>query len=266
MARYLENNFNFWSVLAIVVVIFLVITIITSRLAAFFWPVTEKNQIGKDSLLSLLSVSASGSFILIIFINLNAWNYLQSATTACLKEAAAIIDMINTVQYFDSVGTDKIIKAAQNYAVAVRVDEWATMREGKESPVARAAIQNIFATVREFHPIDSGFNAVFFARLIATAHDINIARQERLQRMHSVVPPELRAAVTLGCFILVMVLGSIWRERTVLKLVPVFVFDILLAFNLVLAFYMDYPFSGISLSADNQMYYSSFLKDIPPHG
>lgn len=253
--RWVDNLSTFREVILFIISTFVFLSWIASVIAR-----SIKTSPPTEYLLNLLNIASGGLFILIIFVTLNVWQYCQTATQHTIIEAAALTNMLTAANHFDNPASPKLIPAIKNYIIAVRTNEWNAMRDGHMSEAAFKKLLYLNQLILNLNPPNTDNNSLFYSQLLNNLEIATTCRYQRLDTLNSVVPYGLRRAIVMGCLFIVVLLGALSDKRSLL---PVIVFDIILAFNLSLALIMDYPFSGEDTSVTNRAFYSGALKFIP---
>lgn len=237
-------------------VMFVSISYVSSLFAHYFVSVEEDNEHSQLSN-SLMSILTGGFFVLLAFIIINTWNYLQDANNAASKEADYLALIVRNSTVFPEGAQKEIQSAVLEYTLAVRIKEWALMRDGKESPEAWSALDKLFVTIQHFQPKtkQEGF---YYNSMINNLNGVLSSRRIRLNKIVSIIPPVLTYSIFWGSIFLAVLLGLIRGTDRVLNMTPILLFSGLFGFNLALALSFDYPYSG-EITVSNKTFYSGAL-------
>ena len=123
-------------------------------------------------------------------------------------------------------------------------------REGKNSPRAATAVDGIYAALQSYEPRTETQRA-FYTGAVARLDDMLAARRTRLEQSESSLPDALRVMMYSGFVIIVTFMAAIGSARRGVQTVMLLGVTAIIAFNLVLATTLDYPFSGdVSVSSE----------------
>ncbi|MGQ3890185.1 DUF4239 domain-containing protein [Legionella sp. CNM-1927-20] len=265
MAHELINAIPFWWLVILCILVLTVIAylsvIISTQLITF--PIDKDHRSLSNSLIRILS---AGFSVLLAFIIINTWNYLLKTQDDIAKEADALATMIRNINVFPAPEKDKIMAGIGNYTVLVRTQEWALMKEGKESPEAWNALNNLFVILQSFDPKTS-LERIYYSQAVRNLDTIVEARRNRLSRLTSIIPKELSSSLIIGSIFLVIILGLVRGESDFLNTTPILFFAIVFGFNLAIALSFDYPYSG-DIAVSNRLFYEGLLssfKDPQPN-
>ncbi|WP_051555200.1 DUF4239 domain-containing protein [Legionella fairfieldensis] len=238
-------------------IFFMIITYLSTRISTRFFstPVDADHRQLANTLITILS---GGFSILLAFVIINTWNYLMLASSATSKEADYLASIIRNIRVFPLDARTEIMAATRNYTVTVRVNEWDTMRKGKQSQKAWDSLETLFAVIQAYQP-KTDQEKIYYTQVVANVNGVLQSRRERLNELDSIIPHPLRGALVIGSIMLAIILGGIRGEREFLHITPALLFAAVLGFNLALALGFDYPFSG-DVSVSNKLFYSGALR------
>ena len=149
------------------------------------------------------------------------------------------------------------MEAIRNYTVAVRVDEWKSMQEGKESLDAAQGIIKLYHSMQSFSPTTT-LERLYYSQALRNLNSIQELRRDRINQLNSVIPGRVSAALIVGAIMLTLILGAMRGHSRFVDLIPVIVFAGVLGFNLAIALSFDFPFSG-NISVTNHFFYNGVL-------
>ena len=256
MFRQVINHIPFSLLITLMMAMFVSISFLSSLFSNYFVSVEEDNEHTTLSN-SLMSILTGGFFVLLAFIIINTWNYLQDASNSASKEADYLALIIRNSTVFPEVAQKEIKNAVREYTVAVRVTEWAAMRNGKESPEAWNALDKLYETIQRFQP-KSKQEGFYYNSIINNLNGVLSSRRVRLNKIVSIIPPVLTYSIFWGSIFLAILLGIIRGTNKVLNMTPILLFSGLFGFNLALALSFDYPYSG-DIAVSNKTFYSGVL-------
>ncbi|MBL7479676.1 DUF4239 domain-containing protein [Legionella bononiensis] len=258
MFRELINHIPFGILIILVMALFVVISYVSAYFSDYFF-FHENDNTHRQLSNSLMSILTGGFFVLLAFIIINTWNYLQDASNAVSKEADYLAIIMRDIGVFPPETQAKIKAAVGQYTVAVRIDEWAAMRHGEENPEAWASLNNLYLAVQNYNPVTSK-EFLFYRLVMNNINNVLLSRRERLNKIDSIIPKSLSYSIFWGSIFLAFMLGVIRGKDSIIKLSPMLLFSALLGFNLALALSFDYPYSG-DIAVSNKIFYNGVLNE-----
>lgn len=256
MYREIINTVPFNLLILVLMISFMVLTYVVSRLSNY-WFLDEDVENHLHIANHFMGILTGGFFILLAFIIINTWNYEQEAHRAVAKEADCLAVILNDIKSFPPEHQEQIKQAVGNYVVSVRGEEWHMMREGNESLNARNNLEKIYAATRGFQP-QSNQETLFYTSLITNTNCVLESRRNRLDKVDSIIPQQLRDSIVVGSIFFALILGVIRGKDNFINLIPTLLFSGLLGFNLAIALNLDYPFSG-NIAVNNSLFYQGAL-------
>ena len=137
------------------------------------------------------------------------------------------------------------------------------LREGRSSPRAATAIDGIYTALQSYEPRTETQRA-FYTSAVARLDDMLAARRTRLEQAESSLPDALRVMMYSGFVIIVTFMAAIGSARRGVQTVMLLGVTAIIAFNLVLATTLDYPFSG-DVSVGSEPFTVGALAQFAPH-
>ena len=255
--RELINAVPFWWLITGSILCFMLLSYFAAQISVFFFtpPVSKEHRDLSNTLISILS---GGFSILLAFVIINTWNYFLSARNVASKEANYLAIIARDSFVLPPEVRDSFIEGVREYVVAVRVDEWKTMRDGLASLKAWDALANLYMIIQNYHP-KTKQQDYFYSQILRNTNALLEARRERLNDLQSVIPEPLKQALLVGSLFLAVILGGIRGEGGLLAIAPVLLFSGILGFNIGVALSFDYPFSG-DVAVSKEFFYSGGLK------
>lgn len=262
MFREIINSIPFWWFLCLTISSFILLSYVSSRISSYYLKsaVSHNHRVIANNLVNILS---GGFSILLAFVIITTWNYRLQTSAAVAKEADYLSLMIRDSEVFPVEIIQHFKQGIQNYTIAARADEWSRMRQGSESVRAWIALEALFTTIQSYKPQNS-FETIYYTQMVNNLNSLVIARRERLNQLVSIIPKELREAIIAGCVTLVIILGAIRGESSIMNNLTPILFSAILGFNLALALSFDFPFSG-DISVSNQVFYQGVLGRFQDH-
>jgi hypothetical protein len=179
---------------------------------------------------------------------------LAAARATVSLEATTLAEMVHASRAMPPGDQLAIDQALAEYVHAVADDEWVTMHEGRESPRAAAAFEQLYATYIVHTPRPDPFGS------LSKLDQLTQARRTRLQQAASgsSLPDLLRILLTVGVvvFIAVWYPAKISDKRT--QVVLVASIAAFISFAYLLTIVLDFPFSG-DISVGNEPFKDGVL-------
>ncbi|CDZ76581.1 hypothetical protein BN59_00855 [Legionella massiliensis] len=256
MLRKVIDVIPFWwmefSCISLLVILTLGAAYLSSR--CFSIP-NDKNQFDRSN--TVLAILSGGFSVLLAFIIITTWNTLLRAQDSAAQEANAVAVMMRNVEILPEKPRVKITKALQDYAIAVRVKEWKSMKNGKESPDAAGAVTELYRAMQSFEPTTK-IEQIYYQLALGNLNTIQKLRRDRINHLYSVIPERLSSALIVASISLALIMGGVRGWSSFADLIPIIIFAVVMGFNLAIAFAFDFPFSG-DISVRNHFFYHGVL-------
>jgi len=179
-------------------------------------------------------------------------------------EATALSQMLRANRTFPIHLQSRLRDGIDDYISAVVEDEWETMREGRPSREASAALDTVYALYQGYAPAGSVAEK-FYEQALAHLDVVATARRDRLGISTSRLPTILLLMLPVGALLL-LVLEYRPHLRPRGQVAFMGTFSIVLSSTYLLTILLDYPFSG-DVSVSNGPLRSgtlAYLADTPP--
>jgi hypothetical protein len=184
-----------------------------------------------------------------------------SANGKVSDEATALAQMTRTAQTF-SPETRLVLKAAiSEYVHAVAEDEFATMTQGESSPVAAAALANLYGVYQGYTPKSNETSA--YSSSLSKIDQLTGIRRERLQLSAQGLPTVLRVVLLIGSILFIILAYPTDIKQRGVRLAVVGSLAGFVAFVFALTILLDFPFVGQDATS-NQPYKEAALSQYWP--
>lgn len=207
---------------------------------------------------SVIAVMGGGFTFLLSFVFYNCWNYSLQVRNFVVQEANTVAILIQQAKSLPKDSQTVLQGALKAYVVAVRTDEWHSMRHGKESPYATLALQQIFDVLPQSKMKN---NTYLHGQLISQAYHLVELRRNRLSAVSSVIPHILFEGIVLGSFVLTAVAGFLRGVADPMRVLAFSTLAFLIGFNLSLVVNFYYAFSG-GFAVANTPFYEGILAQL----
>ena len=178
------------------------IIVIVAIALALLWVV--RRYFGYDTLTDANPVS--GMFagiigalngIMIAFLISTVWTDYQQAEETITREAIATVTLRRLATALPSDAAAVLSRHTQEYARSVIDDEWPSMRERKESPATRQALERMWLATLRIEP-RSPREQVLVSQIVAELREVRHARRSRLLACTRTLPALLWWVVFAG--------------------------------------------------------------------
>lgn len=199
-------------------------------------------EVPHDFLSSLCQVIGTIYAVLISFSIIISWQVFTATQTIVAQEANAVADIDRMARGLPVPIYRQIHEAARTYTHLVIAHEWPAMASGQESPLAYAALVDLWHIYSDFQP--SLRSDPLYQQSLSRMNDLSGARRVRLLAIHSRVPTVMWILLYGGGVIVVLTsylfrVRRFWLQALVIGLVSG-----MIAFCLFLTAAMEGPFQG----------------------
>jgi hypothetical protein len=220
---------------------------------------------GFEDLASGLRVVYELLFALVLaFAIASVIDKFNEAEDTVATEANALSQLLRDNRAFPHELQSRLRDGIDHYITAVTDDEWKTMREGKSSREASAALETVYALYQGYAPA-SDVAKTFYEQALAHLEVASTSRRERLSISNARLPLILMLMLPVGALLL-LILEYRPHLRPRGQAAFMGTFALVVSSTYLLTILLDYPFSGDvavgmePLTAGTLAY----LADIPP--
>jgi hypothetical protein len=241
MARSILNSLSTIEIVVLSLGGMVLVTVVTVLLARRILPARAGSQF--EQVADSLRVVYELIFALILaFVIAAVLDELSNAESAVASEATTIGELVRANDALPLDIRAHLDNAVDAYVKAVANDEWETMKDGKSSPKASAALESMHVEYQEVEPKGAAQTETY-SQALDNLTDVGSMRRERLNIAAADLPTMLRVLVIVGVFLLLVL-----EYRPELSRVGGLVFMGTLATVVTSAFLLtvilDYPFAG----------------------
>lgn len=220
----------------------------------------------RESNFNMAATEVKGAFTLLFGLilaltiaGLSTNNAAASSTIS--SESTALAQLSRTAQDF-STETRTVFKAAiGQYVHAVAEDEFTTMGDGKSSPVAAAALANLYGVYQAYTP--SATDSAAYSSSLSKIDALTAFRRERLQQSAQSLSPLLRIMLLIGTIVFIILAYPVNIESRPVRLMVVGLIAAFVSFVFALTILLDFPFVG-EIAVSNGPYKEAALAQYWP--
>jgi hypothetical protein len=241
VARSILNSFSTVEIVLIGVGGAVLLTIGAVLLARRLFPQLADSQF--EPVADSLRVVYELIFALILaFVIAAVLDEMSNAESAVASEATTIAELVRANDALPEGDRPRLDDSVSAYVHAVADDEWKTMKDGKASAQATAALEGMYAEYGQVKP-EGAAQTESYSQALDDLHEVGTQRRDRLNIAQADLPTMLRVLVLVG-----LVLLLVLEYRPQLKPVAGLVFMGTLAMVVTSAFLLtvvlNYPFAG----------------------
>ena len=187
--------------------------------------------------------------LILAFVIAAVLDTLGDAEATVATEATHIAQLERQNDAFDEDDELRLAAALYDYLHALVDDEWETMKDGEESPVAASALEAVYVEYRNTTPRGE-VQKETFSLALSKLDDIASARRTRLNIAAADLPSMLRVMVAIG-IVLLLLLEYRPQLSTGASLAFMGALAAIVTSAYLLTLVLNYPFAGgVSVSND----------------
>lgn len=242
MTRFLMNALPAWACILVYVLFFM------SCASLIFFFVRKKlpHWVHKEnnSYLPTIAVITSANYGFFLgFVVIVLWQSFNHAESLVSAEANHLISIVHHKQALAPTQEKELDQRIGKYVNLVVKKEWPVMRAGQSLPEAEDAAVDLLKFLLTVTPKTDGEKA-FYVSLVKSTDAFLEKRHERIDAIESVLTEPLRFFLVLGTFIITFLLSLLSERDKSVHVVCVSLVIMVIAFNVSIAFNLDFPFSG----------------------
>lgn len=242
MTTWLLTHFSLWQLAALIIGGTTVVAMAGCALVRRRFPTLTEGTYNELSGV-LLGIFAAIYGVLLAFVVVIQWESRGQAADAVAAEAAALGQAVQDGQGLAPGPRNAVQAAIGGYLHTVVGQEWPSMSRGTASPAATAALDRVFATVREANPRTDAEN-VYYSDLVSSLNQASTSRRTRLAASGEGLPGLLGALLVAGAVVFVPLTYLFGIRRPAAQFAFVAFCGTLVAVGLFLTVVLDRPFAG----------------------
>ena len=182
--------------------------------------------------------------VLLAFAVILVWQSFANARETVSREANALADVERMSRGFSVPVRRGVQEAARTYARLVMEDEWVLMKEGKSSPLAHAALVELWYVYTDMAASERGHE--LYGESVSRLNQLSESRRVRLFALNSSVPNVMWAVFAAGGLGMVlcsyfMPVQVYWQRKAIIACMTA-----LIAASFILILELNRPFSGLA--------------------
>lgn len=185
----------------------------------------------------------------------------SDANATISTESTTLAQLTRTSQAFSPEARATLKASISQYVHAVAEDEFTTMENGKPSPLAAAALANLYGVYQSYTPAPNESSA--YSTSLSKIDQLTASRRERLQQSTESLSPLLRTMLFLGTIAFIVLNYPVGIKRRGVRLGVVGAVAGFVAFVFALTILLDFPFVG-EISVSNASYKEAALAQYWP--
>jgi hypothetical protein len=202
--------------------------------------------------------------VLLAFVVVVVWNQFEDAKSTVEKEANQLHDLSRIAQGFSNPVRQRMLDGLRAYVQVVIDDEWRTMSEGKASPKAQAAMEDLWRIYRDVDPQTNRENALYGESLDRLS-DVSDSRRLRVFASGDDIPMVIRILLWVGGFITIAFTYFFGVKSLRSQALMTMALSGEIAFILFLVVALDNPFHGdLRVPPEPMQTVLELMKTIPP--
>jgi hypothetical protein len=198
--------------------------------------------------------------LILAFVIASVLDTFSNAESTVAAEATTLAHMKRANNALPIDEQVRLDQGLYEYVHAIAEDEWTTMRDGKSSPRAAAALETLYALYQTYSPPPApGPEAEFYAQAVDELDQAASDRRARLGLSAAELPALLRVLLPIGALLL---LALEYRPKMPRRgqLVHMGLLATVVSFCFLLTVLLDYPFSG-DITVSNDPYKQGVLAE-----
>jgi hypothetical protein len=199
--------------------------------------------------------------VLLGFAVIVVWQRFNDAENAVAQEAGAAATIYRLAQGLGDAPSAALRARLAAYLASALNEDWPAMEHGGDSPGARRALDDLYAALLAFHPVDLR-DAGIQSDLLHQLDHLTQARRDRLVMASGTVPGVLWFVLFGGAFLTISFTFFFGAENVFVQALMTGVLTALILSALLVAIAIDRPFAGsVKVTAEPL---GRVLKDLRP--
>lgn len=255
MLRQIVNLVPTWPLALLAAFILGAISFAALSLVRRRWPDLQSGE-HNDATAAVVTLAGTLYAIVLGFVIVTNYTTLNQTNTAVHTEAAQLTQLYVDVGQMPGV-TEPVIQLMSSYVHQVVESDWPAMQSGDVSDVQDEYLQQMVSVMKGYEP-QTQSQQIYYADAVAQINDIIESRQLRLTAADQDMPSALLGMILLGALLTVALSLAFGVKRFAVHVLLVCGASAFVAFTVVLAVALGYPFSG-DTGIGNEMYSAGAL-------
>lgn len=182
--------------------------------------------------------------VLLAFVVIVVWEKFSDAESDVSREAGAAATIYRLVEGIDGELRPTLRNGLTAYLQSAMTEDWAAMENGKASPVATRALDQIYATALTYKPADSRGVAIL-SEILHQLSVITEARRARLVKASGIVPDIIWLVLFGGAVLTIGFTFFFGTENLRAQSMMTGALALLIFSGLLVIVSIDHPFTGV---------------------
>jgi len=220
------------------------------------------DTVANDALGVLFTVVGIVYGIMLAFAIVILWSNFEAARQTVGNEASALAAVVTDTRPLAMADRQQVDHAVTNYIRAITVDEWRTMRVGRESALAEKAREGLVLALQQAH-LAPGVQTTWYDQAAMKVNDVVTARRQRLDASQGQLPFPFEILIFVGSLIPIAFMPLVRVPHRSIHALMVVVVAALVGYALFLVVLLGYPFSG-TVSVSTEPFHIGVLARLSP--
>jgi hypothetical protein len=199
--------------------------------------------VDNDLVVNVATVVSAIFAVLLAFVVVVVWQQWDDAQTKVQQEANALSNLFDEAGVFPEPGRSELRAELRDYVRTILSDEWPALVDGRDSPLARAALARLRRSYQGLQ-VSTTQDSLIYADSIQQINSVNDLRRLRILASRDTIPLILWVVLLIGASLtLVLPVFFVTRTTTVQTILTTAV-AVLIAVSIFLLVAMDNPYSG----------------------
>ena len=181
--------------------------------------------------------------LLLAFVIVIAYQNLLDAQSNVSREADSLASIARDSESFPEPGGALVRRTVGKYVRGVTADEWPQMRDGHDSELAKAGLNEMFAAFRTVKPRTPEEKA-FYDDAVRKLNDTLAARRDRIDTATGGLPRDMWILILFSSFVIIAYAVLVGSPSYWFHVLGPAAIAAVIVISLVVLADLSYPFSG----------------------